>query len=303
MSRGYIKFTTLGFTLLAGLVVSWRYLQWRVSPCPLPVLPDSVLDGHKVRRFPHAIVIGVRKGGTRALIDMLALHPKISAPRPEIHYFDNDTNFDRGVQWYIDQMPYTTPDQITMEKTPSYFVTPTVPKRMSMVSRNLKLILIVRDPVTRLISDYAQLLTKDKKKYSFEDKVFNSTGHVNTDWPPVVCSMYDVHTARWLSHFKREQIHIVDGDKLVEYPFGELQKVEVFLRLEPFFHSDMFVFNKTKGFYCWMKDKGTQHEVCLGSEKGRSHPFVSPKTISSLQNFYKHHNQQFYILTGTNLGW
>lgn len=229
------------------------------------------------------------------MIDMLALHPKISAARPEVHYFDNDTNFDKGVQWYIDQMPFTTPDQITMEKSPSYFVTPTVPQRMATVSRNLKLVLIVRDPVTRLVSDYAQLVAKDKQKYSFEDKVFNSTGHVNSAWQPVICSMYDIHIARWLSHFRREQIHIVDGDKLIEYPFSELLKVETYLKLEPFFRSDMFVFNRTKGFYCWM---GQEREICLGSEKGRPHPFVSQKAVSRLKDFYTPHNQQFYRLTG-----
>lgn len=309
MNRHCIKFSTFGFTFLACIILSWWYFQGSLlrqahSHCPSPVPQNvSAVDGESARRFPQAIIVGVRKGGTRALIDMLALHPQISAARPEVHYFDYDSNFDKGVQWYIDQMPLTRPDQITMEKSPSYFVTPHVPQRMSMVSRSLKLILILRDPVTRLISDYAQLLAKDKQKYSLEDKVFNSTGHLNTAWAPVVCSMYDVHIARWLGHFRREQIHIVDGDKFIEHPFSELLKVETYLRLEPFFNSDMFTFNKTKGFYCWMKVNGKESHVCLGNEKGRPHPFVSQETVSRLKDFYKPHNQQFRMLTGTDLRW
>lgn len=307
MNRSCIKLSYFGFLLLAGAILFWWYLQgpWSraaASQCPSPSPQNtSAADEQSARRFPRAIIIGVRKGGTRALIDMLALHPKISAARPEVHYFDNEDNFDKGVQWYIDQMPPTKPDHITIEKSPSYFVTPHVPERMSMVSRNLKLVLIVRDPVTRLISDYAQLFAKDKRKYKLEEKVFNATGHVNIAWVPVVCSMYDVHITRWLSYFKRELIHVVDGDKFIKHPFSELSKLETYLGLEPFFQSDMFVFNRTKGFYCWTKNG--EHHVCLGNEKGRPHPLVSQETIFKLKEFYKPHNQQFYAFTGMSWEW
>jgi len=49
-------------------------------------------------RFPQAIIIGVKKGGTRALLEFLKVHPDIRAPGPEIHFFDR--NYDRGLEWY-----------------------------------------------------------------------------------------------------------------------------------------------------------------------------------------------------------
>ncbi len=44
--------------------------------------------------------------------------------------------------------------QITMEKTPAYFVDPTAAERVFKLNPNMKLIVIVRDPVTRAVSHY-----------------------------------------------------------------------------------------------------------------------------------------------------
>ncbi|KIH53620.1 hypothetical protein ANCDUO_16247, partial [Ancylostoma duodenale] len=40
------------------------------------------------RRLPSVLIIGVRKGGTRALLDAMALHPNVRAVRKEAHFFD-----------------------------------------------------------------------------------------------------------------------------------------------------------------------------------------------------------------------
>ena len=50
------------------------------------------------RRLPQAIIIGVKKGGTRALLEFLKAHPDVRAPSPEIHFFDR--HYDRGLDWY-----------------------------------------------------------------------------------------------------------------------------------------------------------------------------------------------------------
>jgi len=51
-----------------------------------------------VSRLPQAIIIGVKKGGTRALLEFLRIHPDVRAPGPEIHFFDR--NYDKGLDWY-----------------------------------------------------------------------------------------------------------------------------------------------------------------------------------------------------------
>lgn len=55
------------------------------------------LEG-RTRKLPDAIIIGVKKGGTRALLEFLKVHPDIRAPGPEIHFFDRQHH--KGLDWY-----------------------------------------------------------------------------------------------------------------------------------------------------------------------------------------------------------
>ena len=56
------------------------------------------VEGQPERRLPDALIIGVKKGGTRALLEFMKMHPDVRAPGPEIHFFDR--KFHRGFGWY-----------------------------------------------------------------------------------------------------------------------------------------------------------------------------------------------------------
>lgn len=75
-------------------------------------------------------------------------------------------------------MPVTVDGQITMEKTPSYFVTPEAPRRVQHMDPGTKLIVVVRDPVTRAISDYTQVKSKRVEMPKFEELVFLNNSQV-----------------------------------------------------------------------------------------------------------------------------
>lgn len=106
------------------------------------------------RKLPDALIIGVKKGGTRALLEFVRLHPDVRAAGSEVHFFDK--YYKKGYQWYRHCMPPTLEGQVTMEKTPSYFITKEVPKRVHNMNPATRLIVVVRDPVTRAVSDYTQ---------------------------------------------------------------------------------------------------------------------------------------------------
>ena len=261
------------------------------------------------QRFPQAIIIGVKKGGTRALTDMLKTHSQIVSPKGEVHFFDRDEMFRKGVEWYIQQMPYSTSNQITIEKSPSYFVTPEVPQRIHDVSPTVKLLLIVRNPVDRVISDYAQLYNPNRSRNSklrtFDEVVLDDENHIDEMASVIRVSCYDLHIIRWLKYFPLDQIHIVDGDGLIADPATELIKVQEFLGIGELFQRDMFYFNETKGFYCWHKitGKGDSYPNCLGSSKGRVHPEISPNTRKLLQMYFTSRSEHFYKLVKSNFDW
>lgn len=56
------------------------------------------MDLAATKRLPQALIIGVKKGGTRALLEFLRLHPDVRAAGSEPHFFDR--HYDRGLDWY-----------------------------------------------------------------------------------------------------------------------------------------------------------------------------------------------------------
>lgn len=70
-----------------------------------PIVSDSAQDNSipvsntfGTKKFPQAIIIGVKKGGTRALLEFLRIHPDVRAVGAEPHFFDRF--YDKGLEWY-----------------------------------------------------------------------------------------------------------------------------------------------------------------------------------------------------------
>lgn len=194
-----------------------------------------------------------------------------------------------------------------------------VPERIHAMNASVKLLLIVREPVTRAISDYTQLRTHaatasppttgngtpnnaipQQPTRSFEELVMRSDGSVNESYRPISISLYHYYMYRWLEVFSREQILVVNGDQLIDDPVPQLQRIEEFLGLDSRIGRHNFYFNHTKGFYCLRNDTS---EKCLRESKGRRHPRVSPMVVTKLRKFFNEHNQRFYELVGEDLGW
>ncbi|XP_042303482.1 heparan sulfate glucosamine 3-O-sulfotransferase 3A1-like [Sceloporus undulatus] len=282
------------------------------APAPLPPGPGlqaprllamalPAPDG--AQRLPQALIVGVKKGGTRALLEFLRVHPDVRAAGAEPHFFDR--NYQRGLPWYRELMPRTLDGQITMEKTPSYFVTKEAPARISAMSKDTKLIVVVRDPVTRAISDYTQTLSKKPDIPTFESLTFKNrtTGLIDTSWSAIQIGIYAKHLENWLLYFPIGQILFVSGERLISDPAGELGRVQDFLGLKRIITDKHFYFNKTKGFPCLKKAEGSSKPHCLGKTKGRTHPSIDQKVVQRLREFYRPFNMKFYQMTGHNFGW
>ncbi|XP_073090859.1 heparan sulfate glucosamine 3-O-sulfotransferase 3A1 [Manis javanica] len=255
------------------------------------------------RQLPQAIIIGVKKGGTRALLEFLRVHPDVRAVGAEPHFFDR--SYDKGLAWYRELMPRTLDGQITMEKTPSYFVTREAPARISAMSKDTKLIVVVRDPVTRAISDYTQTLSKRPDIPTFESLTFRnrSAGLIDTSWSAIQIGIYAKHLEHWLCHFPLGQMLFVSGERLIRDPAGELGRVQDFLGLKRIITDKHFYFNKTKGFPCLKKAEGSSKPHCLGKTKGRTHPDIDGEVVRRLRDFYRPFNLKFYQMTGQDFGW
>lgn len=218
------------------------------------------------------------------------------------------------------QMPPSRPDQMTIEKTPSYFVTESVPERIYQMSNDTRLLIVVRDPVTRAVSHYTQVITKRPNVPSFERLAFSpnrssspnsSSVEINASWGALQIGLYARHLEPWLRYFPLDRMHFVSGEGLISDPATELDKVQDFLGLRRAVTRDQFFFSSAKkGFPCLRRkgpsvvgSPGRQRLHCLGKNKGRSHPSVDAGLIESLRRFFRPHNERFYRMTKIDFGW
>ncbi|VDN04654.1 unnamed protein product [Thelazia callipaeda] len=209
-------------------------------------------------------------------------------------------------------MPETNHATVTVEKTPGYFVCKRAPERIYSLNSTIKLIVVVRNPITRAISDYTQAISKKRRSSllpSFEEMVLgnsamNSTGiknGVNASWGAIRIGIYHRHIRRWLKYFSLKQIHFVDGEHLIANPAAEIRAVERFLAIKPIVRQSDFATDPIKGFPCVLRRDYTLH--CLGKTKGRAHPNVRPEVIQKLRDFYAPQNEQFFKLINRKFYW
>ncbi|KAK0153124.1 Heparan sulfate glucosamine 3-O-sulfotransferase 3A1 [Merluccius polli] len=262
-----------------------------------------VANSYGTKKVPQAIIIGVKKGGTRALLEFLRIHPDVRAVGAEPHFFDRF--YDKGLEWYRSLMPRTLDGQITMEKTPSYFVTKEAPARVCAMNCHTKLIVVVRDPVTRAVSDYTQTLSKNPGLPTFQSLALKNatTGLIDTTWSAVRIGLYATHLENWLQHFPASHFLFVSGERLVSDPAGEMGRVQDFLGLKRVVSDKHFYFNQTKGFPCLKKPEGSSRPRCLGKSKGRPHPQIPSEVLQRLRDFYRPFNHRFYQMSGQDFGW
>ncbi|CAL8273468.1 unnamed protein product [Lota lota] len=263
----------------------------------------TVAQKYGNKKLPNALIVGVKKGGTRAVLEFIRIHPDVRALGTEPHFFDR--HYDRGLDWYRGLMPRTLDGQITLEKTPSYFVTNEAPRRIASMSPETKLIVVVRNPVTRAISDYTQTLSKKPDIPTFEELAFKnrSLGVVDTSWNAIRIGMYILHLDNWLQYFRPSQIHFVSGERLITDPAGEMERVQDFLGLKRIITDKHFYFNRTKGFPCLKKPESSSQPRCLGKSKGRLHVQIDQEVIEQLREFYRPFNIKFYETVGHDFRW
>ena len=117
---------------------------------------------------PNFLIIGAQKSGTTWLANMLRQHPDIfMPPEKELHFFDLKENYSKGIDWYRSFFSDYSGEKAIGEATPGYFslylnqneirkygLITNIPELICDEYPGIKLILCLRDPVTRAISAY-----------------------------------------------------------------------------------------------------------------------------------------------------
>jgi hypothetical protein len=125
-----------------------------------------------MNRLPDFLICGAQKAGTTALTFYLRNHPGIFIPwKKELHFFDADFNFNKGLDFYTRQFAGASQAQVTGEGTPIYMYLNKIPGRIAPALPGIKLIFILRNPVDRAWSHYWDSVKRGKEEMSFEHAI------------------------------------------------------------------------------------------------------------------------------------
>lgn len=178
------------------------------------------------------LCIGVAKAGTMSIINYLNLNPDIFCKERETHFFD-DKNDDNITKY---EKSFLSNKKIKGEKSPSYCYLRYAINNIYKYNPNMKLILLLREPISRAYSQYNMELNRRKgyKKKSYMDEFIKEKDIKlkdiieNKDFY-IVRGYYDEIIQYILSIFPKNNLYIGISEEIRENPNVEYNKIYSFL--------------------------------------------------------------------------
>jgi len=249
-----------------------------------------------LHRAPEFIIVGAQKAGTTSLYNCLKQHPDIlPASTKEIHYFSQ--HFTKGLDWYLQHFPEREADKISGEASPFYLFHPHSAERIAGELPDVKIIMLLRNPVGRAISHYHQQARRHHEKLPMLEAFQQEHARIDKAWGNLVagqqisgmkiqqCSYlkrgeYLEQIQRYEKHFPSGQISIIESAGFFEHPHETLAKVFEFLHVDPHFQP---------------KD--------LWPRKPGNYASTDPETLAFLRAHFLAHNEALYKHLGYRFNW
>lgn len=207
-------------------------------------------------RGPDFIIPGASKSGTTTLFHFLSSHQNIFIPESkELHFFDRNTNYNQGISEYERQFSPADDEHVAGEITPSYFYAniiyeyrshdgyrwnpvEDVPARIYEHYPNLKIILTLRNPITRAHSQFQKNYRQGRERSNSFTEALQAelTGKRQPESHPscwLYRNMYTDHIGRWFDLFDRDQILVIIFEEWVEDTVASLNEICDFLEIAP----------------------------------------------------------------------
>jgi Sulfotransferase domain len=249
------------------------------------------------RPLPDFLVLGAQKAGTTALYEYLRRHPQITGPSwKEVSFFDR--HWARGESWYRGNFPNLarTRGKLVGEASPSYVFHPLAPQRVQKVVPEVRLIVLVRNPVDRALSQYNHEVALGREPLPFEEaldaeeerlrgeqeRMAADPRYFSREWwshTYKARGRYAEQLQRWLAVFPREQLLVLPTDDLDSDPAQAHAQVLEFLGASP------------------------QRLDSYPRVYEREYEPMKPETRERLAAEFEEPNRRLYELLGRDLGW
>ena len=195
----------------------------------------------KVRPGPHdtmpnLVIIGGLKCGTTSIHHYLGLHPEIQMSKPkELNFFVEEQTWDLGLAWYRSRFDDRFP--VRGESSPHYTNLPRfrgVVERLREHVPDAKLIYMVRDPISRILSHWRHATGAGYEKRTMEEALGRD------DQSYMHRSMYWMQLQPYLADFDRDQILVITQEELQTERDETMRKAFAFVGVDENFSSDQF---------------------------------------------------------------
>ena len=187
-------------------------------------------------KLPDFVIIGCMKGGTSTLHHHLKQHPDIFMPeKKELHFFIAE--WEKGVDWYKSFFGKGNDSRICGEATPAYIYFTQYHSRMFDTIPRAKLVLALRDPVTRAFSQWNHQREKWYDNRSFEEVIHQDMrnlkrkDHTHCYEDLLQRGFYIEQVENLLKYYPRESLHILISERMKRNFRHELNGVLNFLGL------------------------------------------------------------------------
>ncbi|MFZ0323050.1 MAG: sulfotransferase, partial [Actinomycetes bacterium] len=131
-----------------------------------------------LRMMPSFILAGAQRCGTTSLYRALLSHPAVlsAAYHKGVNYFD--VNYDKGMPWYRGHFPLSATaslrtrgsghEPVTFDASGYYMFHPLAAERIGRDLPNVKVLVLVRDPIERAYSAYRHEFARNFETETFE---------------------------------------------------------------------------------------------------------------------------------------
>lgn len=189
------------------------------------------------------IIVGAQKAGTTALHEYLTIDPNYAMPAiKELHFFDNDALDWRAPCYdrYHAKFDWERP-AIRGEATPIYMYWPRSLERIAAYRSDIRLVVMLRDPVDRAWSHWRMETARGVEERSFSWCIREGRQRlmaaepwgVHREFSYVERGFYGEQMARLLDLFPREQVLVFTANALQAKPGATLDQLNGFLGAPP----------------------------------------------------------------------
>lgn len=210
------------------------------------------------RQLPSFILVGAQRAGTTSFFRALQSHPLIHSANYHkgVNYFD--VNYDQGSAWYQGHFPTTghlqrrtkdvDGDPVTFEASGYYMFHPRAAERMARDLPDVRILMMLRDPVERAFSAWKHEHARGFETETFEraleleesrlageiermcaDDHYQSAKHRHQAYR--LRGQYAEQLLRLREHFPADRIHAIESESFFEEPETTYSGVLDFLEL------------------------------------------------------------------------